>query len=137
MRTSKGINIMQTNKTLLATIVITAITSTSVSAYESEIDKKLTRVEKQQAQPTNENIGFGTGVIIGGITAGPLGAFVAGVGGIFIAKFINVKDENEELTTTLTKKQQAHQLAIEKTKSQYQTKLQRLESSYQQQLVAM
>jgi sortase system peptidoglycan-associated protein len=137
MRTSKGINIMQTKKTLLATIVITAITSTSVSAYESEIDKKLTRVEKQQAQPTNENIGFGTGVIIGGITAGPLGAFVAGVGGIFIAKFINVKDENEELTTTLTKKQQAHQLAIEKTKSQYQTKLQRLESSYQQQLVAM
>jgi len=124
-------------KMLIATLVMTAIVSTSVSAYENEIDKKLTVAEKQQAQTNNENIGFGTGALIGGIAAGPLGAIVAGVGGAFIAKFINVNDENEELNLALTEEKEAHQLTNKKTQKQYQAKLLRLESSYQQQLVAL
>ena len=124
-------------KMLIASVIMTAIASTSVSAYENEIDKKLTVAEKQQAQTNNENIGFGTGALIGGIAAGPLGAIVAGVGGAFIAKFINVNDENEELNIALTEEKQAHQLTNEHTQKQYQAKLQRLETSYQQQLVAL
>lgn len=129
-------------KMLIATIVTAAIASTSVSAYENTayentIGKKLTLVEKQQAKTNNENIGFGTGALIGGIAAGPLGVIVAGVGGVLIAKFINVNDENEALALALTKEQQAQKLHVEAVENQYQAKLQRLESSYQQQLIAL
>ncbi len=137
MKTSKGLNFKKSKNAFLATVVIAAITSTSVSAYEISSQENPNETSKLQAQTNNENIGFGTGALIGGITAGPLGAIVAGLGGVFIAKFINVSDENEELNTALTQEQQAHQLANEQTINQYQVKLQRLEKSYQQQLVAI
>lgn len=127
----------KSKNTLLATVMITAIASTSVSAYENTSEEKLTAGEKHQAQTNNENIGFGTGALIGGIAAGPLGAIVAGVGGVFIAKFINVNDENEELNLALTQEKKTHQLTNKQVEKQYQAKLQRLESSYQQQLVAL
>jgi len=135
MKTTKAFNFTKSRKTLIATIVITAIASSSASA--SEYKEKLNAAEKKQAQTNSENIGFGTGALIGGIVAGPLGVFVAGVGGILIAKFINVNDENEDLTLALNKKQQDHQLSNEQTELQYQTKLQRLEASYQQQLLVL
>jgi len=137
MKALKGFNFKQPKNALLATVVITAMTSTSVLAYENDIENKLMGEEKHQAQTANENFGFGAGAVIGGIAAGPLGAIVAGVGGIFIAQFINMKDDNEELTVALTQEQQAHLLANEQVKKQYQAKLQSLESSYQQQLVTM
>lgn len=113
---------------------MSAIISTPTLAYENK--EKLTVAEKKQAQTTNENIGFGTGMLIGAVAAGPIGAIVAGVGGVFIAQFINVNDENEELTLALSNEQQAHQLA-NKQAQQHQVKLQRLKKSYQQQLVAI
>jgi len=134
---SQGYLQVNSKRMLIATLVMTSIASTSVSAYENEIDKKLTIAEKQQAQTNNENIGFGTGALIGGIAAGPLGAIVAGVGGALIAKFINVNDENEELNIALTQEKQAHLITNEQTKKQYHAKLQRLEASYQQQLVVL
>jgi sortase system peptidoglycan-associated protein len=66
-----------------------------------------------------------------------LGAIVAGVGGAFIAKFINVNDENEALNVALTKEQQAHQSRRQEIETQYQAKLERIKNSYQQQLVAL
>ena len=137
MKTLNGFNFKQSKKALLATVVIMAMTSTSVSAYENKIENDLTGTDKHQTQTNNENIGFGTGALIGGIAAGPLGAIVAGLGGIFIAKFINVNDENEALNIAITKEQQAHQLTNEQTENQYQDKLQRLEESYQQQLASI
>jgi len=124
-------------KILLSTILATAIASTSVSAFENNIDKKLTLVEKQQSKTNNENIGFGTGAIIGGIAAGPLGVIIAGLGGSLIAKLMNANDENEELTATLLQEKQTYQLSSEQTKQQYQAKLQHLEESYQYQLAAL
>jgi len=132
----------KSRKALIATIVMTTIASSPVFAYES--DEKLTVAEKKQAQTNNENIGFGTGMLIGAIAAGPIGAIVAGVGGVFIAQFINVNDDNEELTLALTNEQQAHQLANKHMQlankhmqQQHQVEIQRLGNSYQQQLVAM
>jgi sortase system peptidoglycan-associated protein len=124
---------MNSNKMIIATVVMAALATGSAHAS----DDSLTAEQKQQAQMNNENIGFGTGVVIGGIAAGPIGAFVAGVGGVFIGKYINIHDKNEELTLALTKEQQTQQLRHEKIQSQYQAKLQRLEASYQQQLVAL
>lgn len=119
-------------KLIITTVVIAALASSAVNATESS----LTPETKPQQQAQNENIGFGTGAVIGAIAAGPVGAIVAGLGGIFIAKFINVNDENDELTSALVKEQQK-QLSNEQVQSQYQVKLQRLETSYQQQLVAL
>ena len=55
---------------------------------------------------------------------------------MFVAKFINVSDENDELTSALVKVKE-NQLSTEQVQVQYQAKLQRLEKSYQQQLIAL
>lgn len=130
-------NHLNTKKMLIATVVMTAIASTSVSAFDGNSAKIATATQKHQAQTNNENIGFGTGAIIGGIAAGPLGAIVAGLGGVFIAKFINVTDENEELNIALTDEKQAHQLSSTEANNQYKTKIAQLKSSYQQQLITL
>ena len=134
MDTRKNINL---RKTFIATLVITTIASTSVSASENYMNDKLSETEKQQQHTKNENIGFGSGMIIGGIAAGPLGAIVAGVGGAFIAKFMNVKNENEELNTALIQEQNAHKFAKDQSQKQFQIRLQNIESSYQSQLAVI
>jgi len=119
-------------KLLITSVVMAALATSSVNATESTS----TLPTKHQQQMQNENMGFGTGAVIGAIAAGPVGAFVAGLGGVFIAKFINVNDENDELTSALVKEQKK-QLSNEQAQSQYQAKLQRLETSYQQQLLVL
>jgi len=119
-------------KLLITSVVMSALATSSVNATESTS----TLPTKHQQQMQNENIGFGTGAVIGAIAAGPVGAFVAGLGGVFIAKFINVNDENDELTSALVKEKKK-QLSNEQAQSQYQVKLQRLETSYQQQLLTL
>lgn len=119
-------------KLILTTALITALATSSVNAAENS----LTPANTHQQETQNENIGFGSGAVIGAIVAGPVGAIVAGLGGVFIAKYINVNDQNGELSSALVKEQQK-QLSNEQIQSQYQAKLQRLETSYQQQLVAL
>jgi len=131
-KTSTKIEI-KSKKMIIATVVMAALTASSVNATEHS----LTAAEKHQVQTDNENIGFGTGALIGGIVAGPIGVIVAGVSGVLIAKFINVNDENDALNLALNKEQQTHKLSENQAKKEYQAKLQRLESSYQQQLVAL
>lgn len=136
MKATKPVN---SKKMLIATVVMTAMASTSVSAYEQTSDKAqaLTVKTQKQAKTDKENIGFGTGALIGGIVAGPLGAFVVGIGGVFVAKYININDEKEALTLVLTKEQQANQQIKAQTQKHYQAKLQHLENTYQQQLMAL
>ncbi len=119
-------------KLIITTALVAALATSSVSATENT----LTSVKTQQQETKDENIGFGTGAIIGAIVAGPVGAFVVGIGGVFIAKYINVNDHNDELSHALVKEQQK-QGSNEQIQSQYQAKLQRLETLYQQQLVAL
>ena len=119
-------------KLIITTALITALASSAVNATESTLIPETKLQQKSQ----KENIVCGTGAIIGGIVAGPVGVFVAGLGGVFIAQFINVNDENDELNNALAKEKKK-QLANEKVQNQYQVKLQRLETSYQQQLVAL
>lgn len=138
MKTIQDVRVNKLPKKMaVVTLMITAIASTSVSAVENINTEKLSAAEKHQAKTNNENIGFGTGAVIGGIAAGPLGAIVAGLGGIFIAKYINVNDENEQLNIALTTEQQAQQLRQQALKKEYLTKVARIENSYQQQLVVL
>lgn len=124
--------LIKSRRMIIATVVMAALSTSSVYATENQ----LTLAEKKQVQTNNENIGFGTGMLIGAVAAGPIGAIVAGVGGVFVAQFINVNDDNEELSQALTNEQQAHQLANKKAQ-QSKEKLQRLEKSYQQQLALL
>jgi sortase system peptidoglycan-associated protein len=125
-------NKMTRKKLFITTALIAALTTGSVNAAENTLPP-----EKTHQEATNEeNIGFGTGAVIGAIVAGPLGAIVAGIGGVFVAKYINVNEQNEELSTALVNEQRKQQ-SNEQIQSQYQAKLQRLEASYQQQLVAL
>lgn len=125
-------NKMTRKKLFITTALIAALTTGSVNAAENTLPP-----EKTHQEATNEeNIGFGTGAVIGAIVAGPLGAIVAGIGGVFVAKYINVNEQNEELSTALVNEQRK-QHSNEQIQSQYQAKLQRLEASYQQQLVAL
>jgi sortase system peptidoglycan-associated protein len=125
-------NKMTRKKVFITTALIAALATSSVNAAENTLPP-----EKIHQEATNEeNIGFGTGAVIGAIVAGPLGAIVAGIGGVFVAKYINVNDQNEELSTALVNEQRK-QRSNEQIQSQYQAKLQRLEASYQQQLIAL
>ena len=127
----------QFNKMLITTAVITSLASTSISAFAKDINEKELIAQKQQENTNKENIGFGTGALIGGVAAGPLGAIVAGVGGVLIAKFMNVNDENEALSVALSKEKETSQLANKNMQEQYQAKIEQLASTYQQQLVAI
>ena len=131
-RTQSKLYTITGKKLIITTVVMAALSSSVVNATQST----LTPETKHQQQAQNENIGFGTGAVIGAITAGPIGAIVAGLGGVFIAKFINVNDQNDELSHALVREQQK-QGSNEQIQSQYQAKLQRLETLYQQQLVAL
>jgi sortase system peptidoglycan-associated protein len=111
--------------------------STSAFASENIFADKQTAIERHQEKINNENMGFGTGAIIGGVIAGPLGAMVAGIGGTLIAKFINVKDDNEVLSTALIEEKHLYKRNNEQTEKQYQAELQRLQNAYQQQLAAL
>ena len=97
MKTITPRNPKKTKKVLLTAVVMAAIASAPVSAYEVTIESKQTNANKRQEKLNKENIGFGTGALIGGIIAGPFGAFFAGVGGSLIAKYNNINDENEAL----------------------------------------
>jgi sortase system peptidoglycan-associated protein len=121
-------------KVIIATFISAAIASSNVSAYESIEQEHLTAAEKYQEHTNNENIGFGTGAVIGGVAGGPIGAIVGGLGGVFIAKFINVSDEKDELSLALTQEKKTQQLRQDKKRKDYEHELARMESSYQDQL---
>jgi hypothetical protein len=57
MKITKDINSKRTSKNMLvATLVMTAIASTSVSAYERSNEEKLTAVEKNKHKPTMKTL---------------------------------------------------------------------------------
>lgn len=137
MNTSKSLNLKISKQALVATMLITTLSSAPILASESINDAEIVATEKKQSKATNKHIGFGSGFVIGSIAAGPLGAIVAGVGGIFIAKYINVNNENEALNVALVEEKKASQLSFTQVKKQYQAKLESVEESYQQQLAAL
>ncbi|MCI2284506.1 hypothetical protein L3081_15305 [Colwellia sp. MSW7] len=56
-------------KILLVTVFTSVMASTSVFASENIFADKQTAIERHQEKINNENMGFGTGAIIGGVIA--------------------------------------------------------------------
>ena len=118
---------LSNTQTILATAIVLALATSPVMA--KDLDLELSAEQLHQQKVDNENIGFGTGAVIGALVAGPLGAIVAGVGGIFIAKHMNVTDDVELLTADLA--QAKDHLRDQKTElAVYQSKLVDAEHRY-------
>lgn len=82
---------------------------------------------------TVEEIGFGTGALIGAIFGGPAGAFITGIAGTFIAKNINSEDKIESLQAN----QKDQQLQFEQELASMEKVLERANQSHQQELIAL
>ncbi len=124
-------NKQKRNKSMKNSAITLALIATM--SLSPVMAKDVEAISKHQQKIDNENIGFGTGVVIGAVVAGPLGAIVTGLVGAFTAKHLNAVNENDELTEQISSEQSQHQLALEK----YQQKLQRLEQGYQNELLAL
>ena len=97
----KAINKRTTfKKTTIALAIISLFTVQPVLA--KPVVKHQTSTIKTQKDKNNENIGFGTGMVLGAIVAGPIGAMVTSIVGIFTAKHINVINDKEQLTMALS-----------------------------------
>lgn len=107
-------------KTVIKTLVLAMTFSGTVAAAEL----------KQQEQ--NHLIGFGSGVLVGSIVAGPIGGAIAGVFGLLVAEDVNndnsLKQANSQLLTMGEKIKQREQQLLsmrkEFTQLQQQSRLQ-------------
>jgi len=112
-----------TRKTVMAAVVSASLVT--APSFANSIDK--------DEQRKNENIGFGTGLVIGAILGGPVGAIVSGVAGSMVAKHVNEVNENEVLNGELARVNQAREEQL----LAFQQKLKESEQAYQQELIAL
>jgi len=122
---------VNTKNTLISTLLITSILSMPLMANEQT--KGVVSEQRLQQKTDNENIGFGTGIVIGALVAGPVGAIVAGIGGALIAKHMNVNDDVDQLTLDLTQAKTNHQHDV----AQFENKLDVLQLNYQTELASL
>ncbi|MDG1751346.1 MAG: sortase-associated OmpA-like protein PdsO [Thalassotalea sp.] len=124
------LNNQNIKKTTLACFIASTLAISPVMANNAN---QVETINKADQHKENENIGFGTGLVLGAVVAGPIGAFVSGIVGVLTAKHINIANDKDELTAQLSTEQNQHQLALEK----YQQKLQLVEREYQDELLAL
>jgi sortase system peptidoglycan-associated protein len=119
-------------KTLLNIALISALTVSPVFAtsYEKTAQDK---IEQESSAQLKEEIGFGTGMVIGAILGGPIGAFITGVAGNMIAKNINATDEIESLSTAYSAEKKSNEVSL----ARYQRQIEQAEQSYQTELLAL
>lgn len=122
---------LSSKKVMLSAVLMSTLAGAPILATASETTKAMpTAQELHQQQQDVENIGFGSGLLVGAVVAGPIGAFVGGIAGNFIAKHINAKDEVELLTENLAYVKESHLEQV----SEYESKLARTEQELQTQL---
>jgi sortase system peptidoglycan-associated protein len=123
--------------TLISTALISVLSISPAFANAQENDwqenSQQEQIAKNKDAQLNEEIGFGTGMIIGAIFGGPAGAFITGLAGNFIAKNLNAEDEIETLSVAYQEEKQSNETAL----VAYQTKIANTEQAYQRQLLAL
>ena len=125
-------------KTLIHAALISslAINPVFASAYDKAIQdkqEKPEKIERAGSAQLKEEIGFGSGMIIGAIIGGPVGAFVVGLTGNFIAKNINANDEIEHLSTAYQSEKNSNETSL----ALYQEKIEQAEENYHDELLAL
>lgn len=110
-----------------ALISVLTLTPTIVNAQNYDL------VAQDKTVQHNEEIGFGTGMVIGAILGGPVGAFITGVAGHLIVKNSNAENKIETISTAYEKEKQGNEMAL----AIYQEKITGAEQAYQEKLVAL
>lgn len=127
-----GVSMLKAKKSVLSLLIMTSLITTPSYAYD-EVTPALMTQEKIDQASTNEEIGFGAGALIGGLIAGPIGAFFSGVIGTIIAKNVNAENTISDLEFVLNQKEQLRKQEIAK----YQEALQSSEQAYQSELLSL
>ncbi len=122
--------------TLSCALIVASISSTNVFASSGNVELQTDQQRHDSAQ-TREEVGFGVGMVVGAIVAGPIGAVITGVAGNFVAKHMNANDEIDHLATSLAQSQTSNEQQIAQYQRSYETKLQQAEQSYQNELIAL
>jgi len=146
--TDKNINNLKNNTfrkssfqmKLVSILVISTMISANATAQSVSPDlnqARITTEQKQQDSTIREEVGFGTGAVIGAIFGGPIGALVVGLAGNFVANYVNETVEVEDLTLALNQEKQLYQTQLAKQKQSYDFKLQSAEQDYQTELLAL
>jgi sortase system peptidoglycan-associated protein len=121
---------------LISSLIATPMLSQSAYAFETNAIKSSQTLESEALQLSDsdkEGIGFGTGMIIGALFGGPVGAMLVGVTGTLIAKVQNDKNNLGELQASLNKQENNYAVAVQ----QFRGKLQRSEQNHQLELAAL
>ncbi len=128
-------------KTVLATVLIASMSSMPIMAetVQSSQTTSIEIIKQQQHEQAqlNEEIGLGSGLVIGAVLGGPIGAIVAGIAGHFIATHVNANDNIEALELALTDEQITHQQSLANNQKTFEQKLQLSEQGYEAELLAL
>ena len=117
-------------KLLLTTVVSSALVLAPISqAYASNTNEDGYAL----TDDNEEELGFGVGAVLGGVLGGPAGAFITGIAGTFIMKYVNSEEEIVELAST----HQSQVSSYEQQIAQLNKQMQQAEFSYQQELLAL
>ena len=119
-------------KTLINVALISALTVSPVFASSYEKTQQA-QAEQESSAQLKEEIGFGTGMVIGAVLGGPIGAFITGIAGNMIAKNMNATDKIDNLSNAYKKEQQNNATSL----ARYQEKIEQAEQSYQAELLAL
>lgn len=116
------------NKTLISTLLVSSLISMPIMAKDNS-----DTLNEPMTHETVEEIGFGTGAVVGAVIAGPLGAVITGVVGHIIAKNVNANNDIESLTTALNseKENSQNQIAL------LEEELSKNQVAYQHELLAL
>jgi len=129
-------------KTIMATAVITSLLCTPLMAETLPNNQQITtaqqiKQEQHKQAELNQEIGLGTGLVVGAIVAGPIGAFVAAIAGNFIAEHINANDNIEALEVALTNEELTYQQQLVSNQKMFEQKLQISEQAFQTELLSL
>jgi len=113
---------------LITSLIATPMLSHSAYAFENQKDQK--NETMQLTDSDKEGIGFSTGMIIGAIFGGPVGAILTGVTGTLIAKTQNDDNNLDELQASLDKQENEYAVAVQ----QFRRKLSRSEQNHRLEL---
>lgn len=116
---------------LITSLIVTPTLSHSAYAFENA--KTAENESIQISDNDKEGIGFGTGVILGAIFGGPIGAILTGVTGTLLAKTHNAQENMGELQASLNKQENDYAVAVQ----QFRHKLKRSEQNHQLELTAL
>jgi sortase system peptidoglycan-associated protein len=116
---------------LIASLITAPALSQSAYAFGNTLQKESDTI--QLSDKDKEGIGLGTGMIIGAIFGGPIGAFLVGVTGTLVAKTQNDKNNMDELQASLGKQKNDYSVAVQ----QFQRKLERSEQNHQVELASL